>query len=376
MPRLAAVADERATVSARRSTGVVAAGAVTSFMPDLLTNGASAAENADRLKTPPLGNPSTRTTVGLGIVGVIGSAASVASLIVTLRQAKPPSGWVLVGLVLIPFTVITVFLVTLASQFRRQLTSTLDMHRSILNNLSDHHTTQLTEFAKKLENEVQQSRDQQTEFMSQLKSEQSYEQLTAKVGQAAHKLNTEAARHSTGIDQRTLVYLLRTTCQEVVRAMSEYGIPCRLCVKQVCEKMDEQSQEMRAYADTVCRDAGSSEDPVPHWIDLNTDFKELLFNDQLYWFCDDVKQLDGYANTSPQYRYRSVVVWPIIAKDSRSEGSQVIEPKTRGPVVAFLCMDSEEAAAFTEEAHVDLGWTIADAIARAFELHFITFANV
>lgn len=205
----------------------------------------------------------------------------------------------------------------------------------------------------------------------QLKDERSYTTLVNTVARSAHNTSRRIVEHEGRISETALATMSRDACGDIAKAFTNYiGEQARLCVKQVVEGGPPgRSPGVKA----ICRSNGLTQDDVTRWHPVadNSDFDELFTKRAEYWFCSDVTKLAGYKNSSVGDRpYKSVVVWPILARTGQSE----VESLSAGyDVAAFLCLDAASADAFDEENVVALGWPVAEAIGKAFEAHYFSF---
>jgi hypothetical protein len=307
-------------------------------------------------------------------VGLVGAVLTIVQFVLWVSDASPPSGLTLVLLLLIPFLVLLCSVALLAGLFRRQITDEIRAHADDLNDLAEVHMVQLTEASTQFSQQAQVFVDEQSKLVDQLMSLTTHQRLAEEISDYSHHLNAEVASHPDSIDEKFLRRSLKRACRDMATAFKHNGIECRVCVKQVAETTDH-----KLIARTICRDSGTAADAVEHYIQQNTDFAELLSGTRDYWYCEDVRSYPGYSNTSPAYTYHSVIVWPIIAGDLRqirddpdfAAPTDVDDPVA--PIVGFLCLDSENIAEFSEQAHVPLGWMVSDSMARVYEKLFQGF---
>jgi hypothetical protein len=178
----------------------------------------------------------------------------------------------------------------------------------------------------------------------------------------AHSLNDEIAEFRSPLSKLDILRFVKSACRQMARSFTDsLGVDCRVCVKQV---LDTQTDRPRVRAvERSDRRVGSPESEL-HYIDENTDFNELYRNGKKYWFSNNVEGEAGYINSSPNRKYHSTIVWPVI---TRVSDKPVPDDDRFAPVAAFLCIDSDPPDVFARDIHVPLGWAIADALARAFE---------
>ncbi|NMN98471.1 hypothetical protein [Antrihabitans stalactiti] len=178
--------------------------------------------------------------------------------------------------------------------------------------------------------------------------------------EVAHTLNDEIAELRTPLSKRETLRFMRTACNDMARSFTDaLGVDCRVCVKEI---VDAETARPRVRAVVRSnRHVGGAESEL-HYIDQNTDFNELYREGKKFWFSNNVDLFPGYRNSSPNRTYKSTVVWPILTRTVENNGDDNF-----APIAAFLCIDSDPPDTFTAEIHVPLGWSVADAIARAFE---------
>lgn len=185
--------------------------------------------------------------------------------------------------------------------------------------------------------------------------------------EVARDLNDDIAELRSYPDEAQLIRFAQSASRQLARSFTEaLGAPCRACVKQV-----EGGSTARPWVQTIARSNRSvrADKGVKHYIDANTDFRELQRNRIKVWFCSDIAEYPGYENSSPNPTYRSTIVWPVLTRVSELRN----EPSF-APIVAYLCLDSDVPDAFSEDVHIPLGWVVSDALARAFEAHKSIFA--
>jgi hypothetical protein len=216
--------------------------------------------------------------------------------------------------------------------------------------------------------------------------------LYVQVADAAHDIAIEVNERGPGrMSERDLAFCLKHACRAMARAFTEStSAACRVCVKQVFETPT--ARRNNAPVKTICRNIGPAGDLPghPNRIRDNTDFFLLLNGYTDYWLCQDIATVPDYHNPHPNPGYRSVIVWPIATNAKLTDGNRQAtgqpeeETNTAGhdqdddggpvqPIVAFLCLDAEVVDLFNELLHVPIGWTMADAMARAYEAHYLTF---
>jgi len=146
------------------------------------------------------------------------------------------------------------------------------------------------------------------------------------------------------------------------------GTYCRACIKIVyLETFSPDLQQPAAH--TLCRDRDHPETDYSgiNWLHLNTDFDSIMSsNGREAWFCNDVLLLQDYLNTSINYSYRSVIVWPMHAwrRPTTDLGaSDLIDRK----VIGFVCIDSDKEGVFRIERDVGLGWWFTASASRLYE---------
>jgi hypothetical protein len=178
--------------------------------------------------------------------------------------------------------------------------------------------------------------------------------------EVARDLNDDIADLRSFPDDAQLIRFARSASRQLARSFTEsLGIPCRACVKQVVD-----GSTARPRVQSIARSDRNvlAEMDTRHYIDANTDFRELQLSRIKVWFCNDITEYPGYENSSPNPTYRSTIVWPVLTRVS-----DLTQEASFAPIVAYLCLDSKEPNAFTEDAHIPLGWVVSDALARAFE---------
>lgn len=170
-------------------------------------------------------------------------------------------------------------------------------------------------------------------------------------------------------------------CDHISRSFSELiGENCSVCIKGL--EWAEENGAQTLAVETLCRDSRFSESRGaaaggPHYLDSNTDFKEI-HRTFTPFVANDLPGLDEYQNTSFQaygrtptpswldvlpgrigeklarrlrwpLPYKSTIVAPI--KDSGTED----HPR----YVGYLCLDSKERKVFEEETHPEIVQALA-----------------
>jgi hypothetical protein len=182
--------------------------------------------------------------------------------------------------------------------------------------------------------------------------------------EVAHTLNDGIAELRTPPTPREVLRFMKTACGDMARSFSDaLGTECRVCVKEI---RDGDHDRPRVRAVVRSNRAVGSEESESHYIDENTDFDELYKQGKKFWFSNDVDDFPAYINSSPNRKYRSTIVWPILTRSIDNLGGEPF-----APIAAFLCVDSDPPGVFDEQIHIPLGWSVADAIARALETRYL-----
>lgn len=200
-------------------------------------------------------------------------------------------------------------------------------------------------------------------LQSEVKSAQDGQRVIGRALAVARDINDGVAELRTVPQEEQVITFSREASRQLARAFTDsLGHECRVCVKQVKASLGE-----RPWAEAIARsDRSISADiGVKHFLDDNTDFSSLHRNEEKVWFCNDISSYPGYRTTSHMPRYRSTIVWPVLTRVA--DGA--VTGKPFAPIVAFLCVDSNEPNAFIREEHVPLGWVVSDALARVYEAH-------
>ncbi|WP_157983829.1 hypothetical protein [Nesterenkonia muleiensis] len=180
---------------------------------------------------------------------------------------------------------------------------------------------------------------------------------------AVRRLNEEIASLGNQDTTTEILSFIKQACDGIRDAyVNLLGIEVRVCVKQVGSEGVEPPFVTDAYRTNEVIDRSF---PQPHLIDENTDFRQLYRGEKKVWFTGSRSTYPDYNTTSVNPKYESVIVWPVTPRPrmpTKGKGS------ARIPIRAFLCLDSEEVNAFDEKRDVAVGWLVADALSRVYEL--------
>jgi hypothetical protein len=134
------------------------------------------------------------------------------------------------------------------------------------------------------------------------------------------------------------------------------GVKCRLCIKGM---QGQEGDNVEEWIKTFLRDSGVETDDKPHSVKENTDFQAIIWENESYWFSNDLMKLaenGKYTNSSLDWpsKYLSTIVWPI-----RSTGPEGI--------IGFLCLDSLATNVFIEERDVHIGFAFVDLLSMTLD---------
>lgn len=176
------------------------------------------------------------------------------------------------------------------------------------------------------------------------------------VHQAFHELRDIAASrlirytqdHEHGSDIHHMLSGLRRSLNAFETAFSTIsGTECRCCIKIMLLP----GPDKILYVSDLLRSTQSGKKPSPKprdRIDENTDFENIVHRGADYFYCNDLKNLKGYKNSHEGFSYQSTIVWPIrkLLENPNAVDVEHQRITETADLIAFLCVDAEEKAAF------------------------------
>lgn len=146
------------------------------------------------------------------------------------------------------------------------------------------------------------------------------------------------------------------------------GCNVRACIKQIFGDENRPENERVMMVSDFCR-SDSKINPKPDFVTDNSDFKKLLFDENLsYFFSNNLLKEETYENShwtdergNPRKKeYIATIVWPIHKKRNDPTGGE------RHKLLGYLCIDTLRKSKFHEEFDTQLGLAYADALYMLF----------
>ena len=162
----------------------------------------------------------------------------------------------------------------------------------------------------------------------------------------------------------------RSRTQIALRDLARIYAALTGCDTRATIKLVKSSRETppRRVAVTLARSNTVQADPPGRFNPLqeNTDFQAIGTGSRV-WHSPKVSDEPNYANTSPNRKYESVIVWGIRDFSVQTSVAEV-------QLIGFLCVDSETPNAFLIDRDIQIGWWFVDAFRALHQSSSAAFA--